>query len=232
VGSKHILKKVQFKNVGGIIDLYEEGVDKVRITDFKTGVIYNIDDGKNSGIKEAYIKQLKAYGYIVYKTEQVKAENIELVIKGLGDNEFYTFVCNQKEYDSQGLKIHHLLNKINKIIDTGNLNNLASPEPGICNFCNHQFRCAPLHNSVRSAPEKWDNIILLKTINVTFDSSKLSINVLVNDRTKAIHNIPEIDFNAIKNMNENNEEVLITQLFQLHDSNVKKWSTLSSYNGI
>ena len=66
-------KKVIFKNIRGIIDLYEIADDKVRITDFKTGVIHDIEDGSNIGVKEAYIEQLKTYGYIIFKTEQVKA---------------------------------------------------------------------------------------------------------------------------------------------------------------
>ncbi|MDB9859381.1 PD-(D/E)XK nuclease family protein [Flavobacteriaceae bacterium] len=225
-------KKVYYKNVKGTIDLYEVCGNKIRITDFKTGILYSTEDGVNIAVKEAYIEQLKTYGYIIYKTEQVKAENIELVIKGLGNNEMYSFKCSQEEYNAQGLKIERLINETNKVIALGNIAVLGTPEHSICNFCNHQFTCIPFHNSIRAESERWERIVLLKTINVTFDSSELCINILVNDRSISIHNIPENDFVAIKSMNENGKEVLLTQLFQVHNSNVKKWSKLTRYSEI
>ncbi len=225
-------EKVRFKNVRGIIDLFEVDENNVRITDFKTGIIINILDGKNIGVKETYIEQLKTYGYIINKKKEIKADNIELVIKGLGNNELFSFMYSQEEYNIQGLKIDHILNEINEVLNTGNLNNLASPESSICNFCSHKFQCDALHDSIRNQPNKWDRIILLKTINVTFDSDKFAINILVNDRTKSIHNIPEEDFLEIKKMNENNQEVLISHLLQVDSSIIKRWSKLSIYKGI
>jgi hypothetical protein len=222
-------KKVYYKNVKGTIDLYEVCGDKIRITDFKTGILYNTEDGVNIGIKDAYIKQLKTYGYIIYQTEQVKAENIELVIKGLGNNEMYSFRYTQEEYETQGLKIDRLINETNKDIELGNIVILATPEPDICNFCNHQFKCISFHSSIRNHPERWERMVLLKTINVTFDFSELSINIVVNDGSISIHNIPAKDFIAIKSMHKNGKEVLLTQLFQVHNSHVKKWSKLSRY---
>jgi CRISPR/Cas system-associated exonuclease Cas4 (RecB family) len=176
-------KKVQFKNVYGVIDLFEADDDQIRVTDFKTGIIYNTDDGLNIDVREAYIEQLKTYGYIIYQTEQIKAENIELVIKGLGNNEMYSFRCTQEEYEAQGLKIDHLINETNKAIDIENISVLATPSTSICNFCNHLFTCDSLHSSIRTQPKNWEKIVLLKTINVTFDFSELSINLLVNERT-------------------------------------------------
>lgn len=231
-GSIYPEKNVNYKNVNGVIDLYEVSGAKIRVTDFKTGVLFNTEDGANIGVKEAYIEQLKTYGYIVYQTEQVKAENIELVIKGLGNNEMYSFKCTHEEYVTQGTKIDNLINETNKIIHFGNTDILATPQPNICNFCNHQFDCAPFHYNIKTQPEKWEKLVLLKTINVKFDFSELSINILVNDRTTSIHNIPEKDFVAIKNMNELGIEVLITQLYQVHNSNVKKWSKLTMYKQV
>lgn len=231
-GSIYPEKNVNYKNVNGVIDLYEVSADKIRITDFKTGVLFNTEDGLNIGVKEAYIEQLKTYGYIIYRTEEVHAEDIELVIKGLGNNEIYSFSCTHEEYVAQGLKIDNLINETNKVIGSGNTTILATPEPGICNFCNHQFECAPFRFVIRNQPEKWEKIVLLKTINVTFDFSEHSINILVNDRTTSIHNIPEKDFLAIRIMNELGIEVLITQLYQVHNSNVKKWSKLTKYKEV
>jgi CRISPR/Cas system-associated exonuclease Cas4 (RecB family) len=231
-GSVYPEKKVHFKNVYGVIDLYEVNADKIRVTDFKTGVLFNTEDGLNIGVKEAYIEQLKTYGYIIYQTEEVQAEDIELVIKGLGNNEMYSFSCTHEEYVAQGLKIDNLINETNKVIGSGNTTILATPEPGICNFCNHQFECAPFRFVIRTQPEKWEKIVLLKTINVKFDFSERSINILVNNRTTSIHNIPEKDFVAIRIMNELGIEVLITQLYQVHNSNVKKWSKLTKYKEV
>lgn len=225
-------KKVHFKKVYGIIDLYEVSDDKIRITDFKTGFVFNSEDGVKIGVKKAYIEQLKTYGYIIYHTETVLAENIELVINGLGNNEIYSFKCTHEEYVAQGKKIDNLINETNNIIDGGNTTILATPEPDICNFCNHLFKCTPFHYAIRTQPEKWEKIVLLKTINVKFDLDELSINILVNDRTTSIHNIPEKDFVVIKKMNELGKEVLLTQLFQVHNSNVKKWSKLTKYKEI
>lgn len=222
-------KKVTFKNVYGVIDLHEVCDENVRITDFKTGIFYKTLDGRNVNVNEAYIEQLKTYGYIIYQTEEVQAENIELVIKGLGNNEMYTFKCTQEEYIAHGKKIDNLINETNKIIDRGNTDVLATPEPDICNFCNHQFDCPTLHYSIKVQPEKWERIVLLKTINIKFDIKELSINILVNDRTISIHNVPIKDFVAIKKMNELGREVLITRLFQVHNSTVKKWSRLTIY---
>jgi hypothetical protein len=222
-------KKVQFKNVYGIIDLFEAGDGQIRVTDFKTGIIYNTEDGLNIGVREAYIEQLKTYGYIIYQTERIKAENIELVIKGLGNNEMYSFSCTKEDYAAQGLKIDHLINETNKAIDIGNISVLATPSTSICNFCNHQFTCDSFHSSIRTQPENWEKIVLLKTINVTFDFSELSINLLVNERTTSILNIPQEDFINIKKMNELGKEVLLTQLFKVHNSHVKKWSKLTKY---
>lgn len=228
-GSIYPEKNVNYKNVKGVIDLYEVNGDKTRITDFKTGVIFNTEDGGNIGVKEAYIEQLKTYGYIIYHTEKVQAENIELVIKGLGNNEMYSFKCTHEEYVAQGIKIGNLINETNKTIDLGNTDILATPEPDICNYCNHLFKCKPFHYAIRTQPEKWEKIDLLKTINVKFDFSELSINIIVNDRTTSIHNIPEKDFVAIKKMNELGREVILTHLFKVHNSNVKKWSKLTKY---
>lgn len=228
-GSIYPEKKVDFKNVYGIVDLYEVSDDKIRITDFKTGVLFTIEDGVNIGIKEGYLEQLKTYGYVVYQTTKVQAANIELVIKGLGNNEKYSFTCTHEEYVAQGIKIDNLINETNQLIDLGNTDILATPEPDICNFCNHQFQCAPFHFSIRTHFEKWDKIVLLETINARFDFKELSINILVNDRTISIHNIPEKDFMIVKKMNEHGKGVLITQLFQVHNSNVKKWSKLTKY---
>jgi hypothetical protein len=222
-------KKVQFKNVYGVIDLFEVGDDQIRVTDFKTGIIYNTEDGLNIGVREAYIEQLKTYGYIIYQTEQIKAENIELVIKGLGNNEMYSFRCTQEEYEAQGLKIDHLINETNKAIDRRKISVLATPSTSICNFCNHQFICDSFHSSIRTQPENWEKIVLLKTINVTFNFSELSINLLVNERTTSILNIPQEDFINIKKMNELGKEVLLIQLFKVHNSHVKKWSKLTKY---
>lgn len=228
-GSIYPERNVSYKNVNGVIDLYEENSDKIRITDFKTGVLFNTEDGGNIGVKEAYIEQLKTYGYIIYRTEKVHAENIELVIKGLGNNEMYSFKCTQEEYVAQGIKIGNLINETNKTIDLGNTDVLATPEPDICNYCNHLFKCKPSQYAIRTKPEKWEKIVLLKTINVKFDFSDLSINIIINDRTTSIHNIPEKDFVAIKNMNELGKEVIMTHLFKVHNSKVKKWSKLTKY---
>ena len=225
-------KKVQFKNIYGVIDLFESGDDKIRVTDFKTGILYNTEDGLNIGVREAYIEQLKTYGYIIYQTEQIKAENIELVIKGLGNNEMYSFRCTKEEYEEQGLKIDHLINETNKAIDIGNISVLATPSTSICNFCNHQFTCDSFHSSIRTQPENWEKIVLLKTINITFDFSELSINLLVNERTTSILNIPQEDFINIKKMNELGKEVLLTQLFKVHNSHVKRWSKLTKYMAV
>lgn len=222
-------KKVHYKNVYGIIDLYEISDDKIRITDFKTGILFNTEDGMNIGVKEAYIEQLKTYGYIIYQTTGFQAQNIELVIKGLGNNEIYSFNCTHEEYVEHGIKIDNLINETNTLIDLGNTNLLATPKADICDFCNHQFKCPALHFSVRNQLEKWEKIVLLEKINTSFDFKELSINIIVNDKTVSIHNIPEKDFVMIKKRNELGKEVLITQLFQVHNSNVKKWSKLTKY---
>lgn len=222
-------KKVYFKNVYGIIDLYEVSGDKIRITDFKTGILFNTQDGMNMGVKEAYIEQLKTYGYIIYQTNKVQAQNIELVIKGLGNNEIYSFKCTHEEYVEQGVKIDNLINETNTLIDLGNTSLLATPKADICNFCNYQFECTALHFSIRNQLEKWEKIVLLEKMNASFDLKELSISMVVNDKTFSIHNIPEKDFVMIKKMNELDKEVLITQLFQVHNSNVKRWSKLTKY---
>lgn len=222
-------KKVSFKNIYGIIDLYEVSEDKIRITDFKTGTLFDTEDGINIGMQEAYIEQLKTYGYIIYNTKDVQAENIELVIKGLGNNEMYSFKCTHEQYVAQGLKIDKLINETNELIDLGRTNLLATPEPNICNFCNYHFECSSLHYSIRTRLKKWEKIVLLETINARFDIKELSINILVNDKTISIHNIPQKDFLIIKKMNELGKEVLITQLFQVNNSSVKKWSKLTKY---
>ncbi|WP_165732222.1 PD-(D/E)XK nuclease family protein [Polaribacter sp. 20A6] len=222
-------KKVRFKNVYGVVDLYEISDDKIRITDFKTGIIFTVEDGVNVSVKETYIEQLKTYGYIIYNTEKVKAENIELVIKGLGNNEIFSFRCSEEEYITQGLKIDNLIKTTNQIINSESIDNLASPEPNICNFCDHLFKCNSLHQIIKSQPENWDRIVLLKSINVKFNSKDLSINIVVNDRTISIHNIPENDFTEIKKMNELGKEVLLTNLFQVYNSNIKRWSKLTRY---
>lgn len=225
-------KKVQFENVYGIIDLYEINRHKIRITDFKTGVLFNYEDGSHFGLKEAYIEQLKTYGYIIYNTEKILAENIELVIKGLGNNEDYSFRCTHEEYVEQGIKIDKLINQTNEVILRGNLALLATPEVNICNFCNHIFECTSLHESIRIEPDRWERIVLLHTINVTFDLSEFSINLVINDRTISIHNIPEKDFIEIEKMNKKGNEVIITHLFQVYDSRVKKWNKLTKYREI
>lgn len=222
-------KIVSFKNVHGIIDLFEKNGNKVRITDFKTGELYDIDNGVNVKVKEAYISQLKAYGYIIFQTEKIEAENIELTIKGLGINQIYSFKCTREDYLAQGLRIDDLIESTNRIIQSGNLDTLANPFPKTCNFCNHLFSCNSFQNDIRIQPRKWKKIVLLKTINVKFDNSEQVINVVINDRSISIHKVPEKDFTEIKKLNENGKEILITQLFQVHNSNIKRWSKLTKY---
>jgi hypothetical protein len=225
-------KKVFFKNVKGFIDLYEKRDYDIRITDFKTGVLFNVEDGANVSVKEAYVEQLKTYGYLIYYTEKVKAENIELVLKGLGHNEIYSFSCTEEEYITQGLKIDNLIKTTNRFIDAGNTEALASPEPSICNFCSHLFECSSLHKTIKSQPENWKRMILLKSLNVKFDSKDLSIVIVVHNRIISIHNIPTNDFGVIKKMNELGKQVLLTNLIQVYNSNVKKWSKLTRYEEI
>jgi hypothetical protein len=126
------------RDIGGKIDylILNEKKEVIEIGDTKTGTIFELIE-KKKVIKEAYIKQIQLYAYII-KTKQDFYP--KCFIKDIKGNK-YAVEINDNIVKDEMRKAIGLKKKINKSLEDSDYNSLANPVLDHCLICDYRPVC-------------------------------------------------------------------------------------------
>jgi hypothetical protein len=159
-GSTFTIRREQWrddgKDIGGKIDymVLNEKNEIIEIGDTKTGKIFEFV-GKKKVLKEAYIKQLQLYAYIIKCNQDFYPT---CFIKDVSGNK-YELDIDETDINIEIEKAVALKNRINKCIEESNYSSLANPCLDHCSMCDYRPAC-------NSYKEKYINNLSNKRVDV------------------------------------------------------------------
>jgi hypothetical protein len=121
-------------------DLYFVKDGLCTIIDYKTGPIYK-KDGKQYRIKDQYLQQLKAYGYLVMINEHLEGGKIDLVLKESNGRYSEPVQFTTHEYECFYEYLEKEIEGINSAVDKSDHNSLGNPSENSCQFCLYKPNC-------------------------------------------------------------------------------------------
>ncbi len=239
--TKKLLHKLKLKNpkaeftisgsiVFGKSDLVEQPKfqKKVKITDFKTGPIWDVRDGYCIKIKNKFATQLKTYA-LVYWEKGFKPENIVCVLHGLSKDELVQFTFTEKEYKEHKSFLCDLKYKIADCTTNNNEFSLATPTSMACKYCDFIYSCVPFHKTLLAKPSEFESMQLINSKNSAFDDQFLKIEIQKNENKTTIQKIPNIVYHQIKESVNDNHAVLLSNLYNIINSETKNWTRFTHF---
>ena len=226
VVSEQLLQSDLIKGKADIVFI-NETEKKVKIIDLKSGPIYNLDNGEKTDIKTSYLVQLLSYGYCYWK-QGFDPINISCALQGISSTEYFELKFTSDDYCSHR---DHLLNtrkKLNQSIEKGGGVELANPESSMCDYCEFNFKCKPLHECLEKINDH-SSLCLLKDSNAQFLDNSLTINVTNQSTKRCLQRIPENIYKKIKSSVCQKNSVLLTGLYHDSDLGISFWTNFSRH---
>lgn len=222
-------KLVESGHVKGRIDLFERINDRIRIVDFKTGLIFNYQGLRTKAPKKEYVDQLTLYGAAFAAQENVEPSNITIVLRGLSESEFYSKQLTDQDCSQVGRRLESALKSTENAVQNGSLDGLATPEPETCRYCEYIQMCKSVQDSVANDPVRWQNYIVLSSIDAEFNYEDLEITVIANDNEISISNIPIQSFNDLKMKIDEGKTLFLLGLYAGDAPSFRKWTQYVDY---
>lgn len=228
VVSEQLLKSDLIKGKADIVYI-NEIEKKVKIIDLKSGPIYNLENGQKTEVKNSYLTQLLSYGYCYWK-EGYEPNNISCALQGISKTEYFQLKFTSDDYNRHGDYLLRMKKKFNHSIRQGEEIELANPESSMCNYCEFNFQCRPLHDYLEK--NNHSSIFLVKDSYTQFFDNSSTINIAHNRTKNILQRIPNEIYRKIKDLVNQKKVVLLTGLY--HDSHVdiSYWTNFSRYHEI
>ncbi len=195
---------------------------KVRILDLKTGPITTFENGEKCQIKNSYKFQLLTYGY-VYWLNGYKPENIRCILQGLSADQIEEIIFSTEDYQNHEDILKDLKTSINQSILENKELSLASPNPTRCIYCEYNYACLPLHESMKN-DYSYTSLALIHHINSEKVDLESKVNILVNEGKLSIYKVPQIEYKTIIQLLNEGKIVFISGLYEQEQIGVKYWT--------
>ena len=131
------------KQVGGKVDLISREPEGVAIKDYKSGAIYETDEGT---IKGAYSIQLKLYAAIYHDAHGEWPKFLEL-IPLFGQPQQVPFTG--QECATLLTEAKAQLVRVNLLVDKGEIQDAANPSPECCRYCGFRPICGKYRDALQ-----------------------------------------------------------------------------------
>ncbi len=158
------------------------------LIDYKTGPVYQKIDNVIE-IKDVYKDQLKAYGFLIKKTKNIKAENIKLILERINGEQTKPLTFSHLEYEDFYLKIKELVTQINTAVKEDQINNLGNPSESNCRYCLYKPKCKSFNRFLENNELPYALLINNPSgIEVTNNGVKLNTNYIwgISEEAKSI----------------------------------------------
>lgn len=177
-------------SVGGFIDCAFRG-DCLVIRDYKSGAIYEKDDGNESNIRAEYVVQIQMYAALYNDTFGLWPERLEIVpVRG---DEARVQVdkqrCSQLVQDARTL-----LGEVNAAVaalhDSGalGLSSLANPSVETCTPCGFRPQCQAYLAANADMAERWP-LDIVGTVSRIHSLGNGSVILVLTDRSGTVHSV-------------------------------------------
>src|ERR1044071_1829747 len=142
-------KEASFSALGGKLTGRPDVIEGGEILDYKTGTVRELDDTQQDVVKQAYVTQLKLYGFLVKETVGWwPKRGVLLPLAG----DAVSVDLKPEECEQEALKAVALLDGYNSKTEQGvPLKDLASPHPATCKWCPFKAVCPPFWESASPA---------------------------------------------------------------------------------
>ena len=221
------------KHIHGSVDLLliDDLKKTVRIIDYKTGPVWNYDNGKRNGAIEKYHTQIKSYGLYFFDLGY-KAENIECEILGLSRLDRYKVKFTTDDYKKHSLELERLRDKLIKLLNQSPSTRikLGSPSYNTCKFCQFKISCSAFLRSISHNSTDYINDLFLDSKNSSIRYHPQSIAIEDGDNNiRQIKNMPTPLIQLIKEVHERDKNILFIGLVSGENDSSQYWNSSSNF---
>jgi hypothetical protein len=195
---------------------------KVKIVDLKTGPTTTFVNGEIDQVKNSYKFQLLTYGY-VYWLNGYKPENISCVLQGISNDQVIEMVFSNHDYQNHEIILKDLKTSINQSILEGEEASLAEPNSQGCIYCEFNYSCMPLHESINKEVNYTSLALIHQIYSETVDLD-FKVNLIVNKGDLSIFKVPINIYNSIIQSINEGKIVFVSGLYEEKNISIKYWT--------